>query len=126
MNSVWSAILVVIGMVLLALSFVWGFIFPASQTWTDEKASRMTELSNQGRLLLIEANNAKYKPKPGGPSPKEALEKYDAVKAELNKLKEEFMGARDSPKTISSYLLWSGAGFILVGGMAVMASGRGD
>ena len=124
MNSVWSAILVVIGMVLLALSFVWGFIFPASQGWTDEKATRMTDLSNQGRQLLIQANNAKYKPKPGGPSPEEVRAKYDAVKAELNELKKEFEGIRDSPKTASRYLLWSGAALILVGGMAVMAAGR--
>ena len=47
-----------LGGLLLALSFLSGYLFPPENTWTLEKASRMSELSQQAHQLHIEVNQA--------------------------------------------------------------------
>jgi len=117
-------ILLGVGILLVVLSALWPLIFPASRSWTEEKSTRMTELGNEAHKLLFQAIQAKERPQPGGPSPREAQDKYDAAKAELDALKAEFEAVRDSPKNSGTYLRWTGIVMVLLGGGAVL-TGRG-
>lgn len=124
MKSLVPVILVGLGAVLLLLGFLWTFLFPASRTWTEEKSNRMTELQNEAHKLLYLVDQAKTRPRPGGPTPLEAQANFDAAKAELDELKAEFEATRDSPKNSGTYLRWAGMALVLCGGFGVkMASG---
>lgn len=118
-------VLLGLGCLLLGVGFLWSTVFPPSRTWTEEKANRMTELSNNAHKLLFVAKNAKTNPRPGGPTPTEAQAAYDEAKAELDTLKAEFESARDTPTTTGTYLRYLGIALALGGGFAHM-SARGD
>ena len=123
MKSSLPLVAVLLGLLLLILSPLWGLIFPATNTWTEEKARRMTELGNEAHALLFQAIRAESRPNmKGGKNPAELRAKYNETKAELDALKAEFEGKRDRPKTIATYLRWSGIALVLIGGGAVMAA----
>lgn len=126
MKSLAPVILVGLGAALLLLGFLWTLIFPASRTWTEEKSNRMTALQNDAHKLLYLVDQAKTRPRPGGPTPLEAQANFDKAKAELDELKAEFEATRDSPKTAGTYLRWAGTALVLCGGfVTMMASGDG-
>ena len=94
---------------LLALSLLWGYLFPPQNTWTVEKASRMSELSNQAHTLHIQVNQAKRNPSAGGDQePGDVHQRYREVTVELAALKSELEAAKQAPQTISKLLRWSG------------------
>ena len=124
MKSTLPVAAVALGIALVAASALWGVLFPASNTWTEEKAARMRELSGKAHRLSFEAAAAKERPSmTAGRGAAEAQAAYDAARAELKILRDEFEGARDKPKTMGRYLSWVGAAMVLAGGLAAM-SGR--
>lgn len=123
MKSNLPLILTVVGIVLVALSALWPMIFPPDRNWNEAKSQRMTELSNKAHGLLYEAVQAKENPKPGGPSRREAEQRYEEAKAELEALQQEFQGIQESPKTSAFYLRWAGIALVVAGGAALMIGG---
>jgi hypothetical protein len=125
-NSISSAVLV-IGVVLLLVSLLWGFLVPSGAGWTEEKAGRLAELTQQAHNLMFEVNAAKTQPasrnakKPAA----EVEAEYKKVKDELDVLTAEFQGKRDSPKTASTILRWAGIAFVVAGGIIVFANREG-
>ncbi len=110
------------GIFLLLLSGVWGFLFPATSSWTDEKAERMAGLTKEVHSLLFKSVGAKeQRGSQRGADPKAAEAEYERAKEELATLREEFESARDSPTTAANYLRWVGTALVLLGGLGVMA-----
>ena len=125
MKALAPLILAGLGSLLLVLGLLWGVLFPAERTWTEEKSQQMTALQNEAHKLLFLAERAKTRPQPGGPTPSEAQAKFEAAKAELDALKAEFEGVRDSPQSTGSTLRWVGTGMVLLGGFALMLGREG-
>ena len=125
MKSNAPLIVVGLGVLLVLLSALWPILFPAERNWTQEKAERMTELSNTAHQLLYEAIRAKENPKPGGPDRREAQQKYDDAKAELDALQAEFESNRDAPKNSAAGMRWTGIAMVLIGGCWVMIAKGG-
>ncbi len=107
-----------VGFLLLAVSALWPILFPTTSTWTDEKSRQMSELSGKAHKLYYQVELAKRKPNmTGGKNPAVIQEEYKKVMAELSVLKDEFQAADEGPKTMSSYLKWTG---IIVFGIGVI------
>lgn len=116
---------VILGMLLLALSLVWGSLFPASSGWTDEKSLKRTELRNRAHILSGEVAAASANPNMhGGPSAAEKQAELDQVKAEYDLLDAELQGKIDAPATAATFLRYAGIAFVVAGGLAVYA-GKG-
>lgn len=123
MKSTLSTLAVALGAVLLAVSFLWGVFFPAKASWTEEKGERMAELTQQAHNMMFEVKAAEEKPSMhSGKNPAEVKAEYEKVKAELDTLRAEFEGKRDSPKTAATFLRWSGIAFVVAGAIVVFAS----
>lgn len=123
MKSMLSSIVVVVGVGLLAISLVWGLLFPANRGWTEEKAARLAELTKQSHTLMFQVNAAKQKPSMhSGSDAGDVQKKYKDVTEERDTLRAEFEGKRDSPKTAATILRWSGIAFVVAGGIIVFAS----
>jgi hypothetical protein len=113
--------LVGVGVLLLVLSALWGVIFPASNSWTDEKSTQMAELTKEVHTLLFQSTAARERPNMmGGRNPAEIIEEYETKKAQLESLRAEFESQRDRPLTIANYLRWIGIAMVVIGGAAVM------
>jgi hypothetical protein len=113
----------VLGLILLAASFVWGSLFPASSGWTQEKSARLQELSSQAHILGGQRGAAASNPKMhGGRSAAEIEEEFQRVTAELEQLGAEAEGRIQAPKTAAMILRWTGIAFIVAGGIAVYGS----
>lgn len=125
MKSLLPVILVGLGIALLALSFLWTILFPASRSWNEEKSARLTELQRKAHKLLYVADQAKTRPRLGGPTPTEAQANFDKAMEELDALKAEFEATRDSPKTSGTYLRYTGTALVLLGGFSVMMARGG-
>jgi hypothetical protein len=118
-----SVIAVCLGVLFLLISLVWGVLFPASRSWTVEKNARMSELSEKGHILGGQLDAAKRRPNMhGGRSAAELEAEYKQVTDELTQLREEFESKRDTPKTMASYLRWSGIAFVVAGAIIVFAN----
>ena len=120
-----SMIAVVVGVLCLAASLLWAMLFPASSSWTQEKSDRMSELRLKGHSLGGELDNAQRRPSMHGRKVADIEAEYKKVSEEMTLLREEFEGKRDSPKTMASILRWSGAAFVIAGGLATMAGRNG-
>lgn len=106
-----------VGVAMLCLSAVWPLVFPASRTWTEEKAQRMAELSGQAHELGFKSVAAKQRP---GGDPVAARKEYEAVRAELDKMQAEFENQKDAPNQVATWLRWAGAAVTLLGGAGVL------
>lgn len=123
MKAMLSTGAVVLGVLLVAMSLVWGLLFPASAGWTEEKSLKRTELRNRAHILSGEVAAANAKPNMhGGPSAAEKQAELDQVKAEYDLLDAELQGKIDAPATASTILRYAGIAFVLAGGLAVYAS----
>jgi len=126
MKSALSTVAVVIGALLLAVSFLWGVLFPAKSSWTEDKGVRLADLTKQVHNLMFEDQQAKEKPsKEPGKTPAEVHQRYLSAKSELETLSAEFTGKRDAPKTAAFYLRLSGGAFVVAGGLILLAKREG-
>ena len=114
---------VVLGVVLLAASFLWAVLFPAGKSWTEEKSAQMSALGDQATELQRQILASQSRPSMhSGENPAELQEKYDKVAAEYKALHEEFMGNTKAPESASRFLRWSGIAFVIAGGLVVFAT----
>ena len=126
MKSGLSTAAVVVGILLLAGSFLWGILFPASRGWTEDKAKRLGELTAEAHSLMFKVQAAKEKPSMhAGEGAAEVEARYRKVQEELKTLSAEFKGKQDSPKTAATYLRWSGIAFVVAGAIIVFANRDG-
>ncbi|MBL9164871.1 MAG: hypothetical protein JNL18_19235 [Planctomycetaceae bacterium] len=125
MKSALPTVAVVLGVLLLVVSLVWGLIFPASAGWTEEKSVRLGELKTRAHVLVGQVAAAQAKPSMHGGSNAAELEaEFQQVKTELTQLSDELDGRIESPKTTAAILRYAGIAFIVAGGLVVYA-GRG-
>lgn len=125
MKAMLSTGAVVIGVLLLATSLVWGLVFPASAGWTEEKSLRLRDLKARAHVLSSQATAASDKPNMhGGENAAEKKAEYDQVRTELEALNAELQGKVEAPETAASILRYAGIAFVVAGALAVYA-GRG-
>jgi hypothetical protein len=126
MKQALSAAAVVLGIVLIAVSLVWGILFPASSGWTQDKSVRLRDLRQQAHLLGGQVDAARIRPNmQGGKNPAELEEEYNKVTAELAQLAAEAEGEIEAPKTAARFLRWAGFAFVIAGGLVVIAGRSG-
>jgi hypothetical protein len=126
MKSALSTTAVVLGVLLLLASFVWGLLFPATGGWTEEKSLRMSELKGRAHILVGQIAAAKERPSMHGGANAEELEaEFEQVKAELKLLADELEGRIQAPKTAASVLRYAGIAFVVAGGLVVFATRSG-
>ncbi|MCA9229760.1 MAG: hypothetical protein KDA57_03855 [Planctomycetales bacterium] len=116
---------IVLGLLMLVASALWGHLFPPTRSWTDEKSERLAELgseTNRLKFALVEAQNSPSMH--AGKNPGEIKLEYDAARAEYDELHAEFESARDSPETVSGVLRWTSIVLIGVGTLWFYASGN--
>lgn len=110
-----------LGIFLLVLSAVWGFLFPASNSWTHEKAKRMSEVQDQVHILLYQAVAAKQRPNlKSGKNPAEVQVQYQEAQEELKSLRTEFETLRDRPEAAAKGIRWAGIALVLIASGATL------
>lgn len=123
MKAMLSTGAVVLGILLVAMSLLWGVLFPASAGWTEEKSLKRTELRNRAHILSGEVAAANAKPNMhGGPSAAEKQAELTQVKAEYDLLDAELQGKIDAPEAAASILRYAGIAFVVAGALAVYTS----
>lgn len=110
-----SLIAILLGLVLLAGSFTWALLFPASRSWTPEKDAEMSELSRKGHNLGGELDSVQRHPSMHGRSVAEIEAEYNQVKEEMTELRAKFESNRDGPKTMATILRWVGVACVVIG-----------
>jgi len=106
--------LIAFGLFLFLLSALWTTIFPATARWTDEKAARSIEVKGKLHNLAFIVNA----PKPNlqrGQDIGQLKAEYEQLKKENEELNSDFVSAAESPKTVSTFLKWSGLSLAAVG-----------
>jgi hypothetical protein len=100
----------------LVLSFVWVSMFSGQSAFTKEKADRWSEVKNRLHNLAFVVNAP-----PGtikmhsGPDLGQAKAEYDKLKIENDQLAAEFSGVYDTPRTLATFVKWSGLSLAIVG-----------
>lgn len=121
-----STAAVVLGIVLLVGSAMWGSLFPATRTWTAEKSEQLAELGSETNRLKFAMIEAQQSPSMhSGKNAAEIKQQYEEARARYDELYREFENAKESPQTASAILRWSGIAFIAAGGLAVFATRNG-
>jgi hypothetical protein len=102
-----------LGAMLILASGVWTTLFPATSSWTPEKAAHWTEIKHRLYELSFTVHGNTRSPR--GPSPAAAKAEYDALQKENDELKAEFESAANRPNVIARLLKWTGISLALVG-----------
>src|SRR5882672_7889719 len=103
-------------------SVVWSMLFPAANSWTEEKVQRMTDLGIKAHELGDELDGVHRHPKARGGRTAYAIDaEYKQAVAELDQLRAEFESKRDAPKQATTFLRWSGAAFVVAGAFVTFA-----
>jgi len=120
MKSALPIAAVVLGCVLLAMSLLWGLLFPASASWTPEKSEQLTALGNRATEIQLQLDKAQTRPSMhSGLNPAELKSELEKVSAEYKVLYDEFSGITKAPKSSSRFLKWAGIAFVVAGGLVV-------
>jgi hypothetical protein len=117
-----SLIAVVLGLVLLVGSATWAILFPATNSWTQDRNERMSELSRKAHNLGGELDTAQRRPSMHSRSAADIEAEYNQVKEELAQLRGEFESKRDGPKTMATILRWTGIACVAVGAFVSYAN----
>ena len=104
-----------VGFAFVLLSFGWGLLFPATNSWTPDKAGRMSEIKAKLNDLSFKMGSPASSRIKNGSDPAALKKEYDDLRAEFDGLKTEFESAAVTPKTTSSFLKWSGITLAVIG-----------
>ena len=105
---------IVVGFLCLITSTLWTSLFPATSSWSDEKAHRSAEVKARVAYLGGIVNSPTRRMH-GGPDPASAKAEFDALQKENEQLNSEFETAAYRPNTISKILKWSGISLAAIG-----------
>jgi hypothetical protein len=108
---------IILGLVLFLASGIWSTLFPATNSWTPEKASRLSEIKGRLNDLSFQLQSAARRPH-SGPDPSTLKTEYDALNKEFDVLKTDFETAAERPQTVSRILKWSGISLVALGVIA--------
>ena len=110
-----SAVLgaIVLGFVLFIASALWSTIFPATNSWTPEKAARLSEVKSKINDLGFQLEKAGRMHAGKDPGPLKA--EYDTLRKEFDELKIAFESAAERPQTVSKFLKWTGLSLAAIG-----------
>jgi hypothetical protein len=106
---------IVVGFACVFLSFAWGSLFPATNSWTPEKGARLSEVKAKLNDLSFKLSSPAGSRLKGGADPGTLKKEYDDLRAEFETLKVDFESAAVSPKTTSGVLKWSGIVLAVIG-----------
>jgi hypothetical protein len=111
-----------LGFVLIAVSALWGTLFPATAKWTDEKATRSTAVKARMAYLggIVNSTNSGR----SAADVQKAKTEFDALTAENQQLNSDFASADGTPKTVSKVLWWAGISVMAVGIIAWYAANQ--
>ena len=98
----------IVGGLMFVLSLLWGFMFPPGSGWTQEKASRMSELSKRAHVLHMKVKMNEKNPGRAGEDAGAVAQEYREVTAELKSLKEELESKKKSPQLVTKVLRFAG------------------
>ena len=108
--------LIGLGILMFMLSAIWVSMFPGTASWTPEKETRLSEVSDRLHVLTFTVGSAEARPKMhGGPDLLKAKKELEDVKKEYAELSADFRGIQKSPHTITRILRWSGISMAVVG-----------
>ena len=104
-----STAVAAIGVFLFALSFVWGFLFPAEKLWTPEKSQMVSKLSAKVHKIGFKVKRGERDPSVfGDEAPEQVRQEFELSKEKLESLQAEFKQASESPQTIANTMRWIG------------------
>jgi len=112
---------IALGFLLLVTSSLWTSLFPATSSWTTEKAQRAAQVKDRLSNLGPVVNSTKPRLH-GGADPAQLKIEYDSLMLENEQLNSEFESAANRPNTIANVLKWTGislAGLGIAGWFAV-------
>jgi hypothetical protein len=103
-----------LGFVLLILSTIWSSLFPATSTWTDEKAKRSGDIKARMAYLGGIVNNPSARTRSAAEIEKAKTE-LATLTTQNEQLNSEFNSAANTPQTVSRVMKWSGIGLAIIG-----------
>jgi hypothetical protein len=103
-----------LGFVLLILSTIWSSLFPATSTWTDEKAKRSGDIKARMAYLGGIVNNPSARTRSAAEIEKAKTE-LATLTTQNEQLNSEFNSAANTPQTVSRVMKWSGIGLAIAG-----------
>ncbi len=102
-------VIAAIGGILFVTSFLWGFIFPASNVWTAEKSQEMKQLSANVRSLTMKVKAGESDPAGYGEEElQQVKQEFDLAKEKLEAMQTEFNSVSESPDKMANMLRWIG------------------
>jgi hypothetical protein len=113
-----------VGIVMLLLSGIWTTLFPATSTWTDEKAQRQAEIHRRLHNLAFVVGSSQPPSMHSGKDTGQAKKEYDGLKKEADDLANEFSTAHDRPQTTAKVLKWTGISLTIIGIVAWYAASQ--
>lgn len=115
----------VLGIAMVALSFAWSTLFPATNAWNEDKSRRLAELGGEVNLLRFEIVESEQNPSRDPRKETNYLKaQYQSKLQQYNDLQSEFEGARDLPAAASNFLLYAGAAVAALGALAFFVANR--
>jgi hypothetical protein len=108
--------LIGLGFTLFIASALWATLFPPTQSWTPEKAQRMSEVKARLNNLSFMINSPKSFH--SGPDTGTLKAESDALLKEFEQLKTDFESATERPQKFASILRWTGLGLASIGAIA--------
>ena len=102
-----------LGFTLFVASALWSTLFPPTQSWTPEKAQRISEVKARLNNLSFMINTPRNFH--SGPDPGTLKAESDSLLKEFEQLKTDFESATDRPQKVTSILRWAGLGLASVG-----------
>lgn len=118
-----SPIMLLLGLLLLAGSFLWPAAGPSQGDWTEAKATRRQELNR--KIHAMSHVGASHDGEDEHGADANAVAELATAKAERKQLQDELVAARQHSKQIAWYLKWGGISLVAVGAISYLA-GRGQ
>jgi hypothetical protein len=113
MKSTLALGIIALGFLLLVASGVFSTLFPPTNSWTTDKAQRMSEVKAQ--INNVGAQLYKAQQSTHGQDPAPIKTQYDTLLKEFEQLNTDFETATARPLFISTVLKWSGISFAILG-----------
>jgi hypothetical protein len=104
---------IVTGLVLVLVGGLWSTFFPPTNSWTPEKAARLSEIKARLNDLSFALQRASRIH--SGPDPGTLKAEYDALNKEFDELKHDFETAAERPQVASRILKWAGLSLAALG-----------